>query len=77
MSASKATGIDGITSRSLKTGAPVICDSLAFIMNLSIYTGIFMNNWRVAKIIPLYKSGNASEVLIINPYQYYQFQVRC
>ncbi len=32
MSANKATGIDGITSCSLNAGAPVICDSLAFIM---------------------------------------------
>ncbi len=44
MSANKATGIDVITSRSLKAGAPVICDSLAFIMNLSISTGIFIND---------------------------------
>ncbi len=62
MSANKATGIDGITSRSLKAGAPVLCNSLAFIKNLSIYTGIFINDWKVAKVIPLYKSGNASEI---------------
>ncbi len=62
MSANKATGKEGITSRSLKAGAPVICDSLAFIMNLSIYTEIFVNDWKVAKVILLYQSGNASEV---------------
>ncbi len=49
MSANKATGLDGITSCSSKAGAPVIYDSLAFIMNLSIYTGIFINDWKVAK----------------------------
>ncbi len=67
MSANKATGIDGITSRSLKADAPVICDSRAFIMNLSIYTGIFINDWKVAKVIPLYKSGNASKVSNYQP----------
>ncbi len=61
MGANKANGIDGITSCSLKAGATVICDSPVFIMNLSIYTVIFINEWNVAKVIPLYKSGNASE----------------
>ncbi len=67
MSANKATGIDGITSRSLKACAPVICDSVAFIMNLSISTGIFINDWKVAKVIPLYKSGNAFVVSNYRP----------
>ncbi len=67
MNANKATGIYGITSRSLKASAPVICDSLAFIMNLSISTGSFINDWKVAKIIHLYKSGNASEVSNYRP----------
>ncbi len=38
MCENKATGINRITSRSLKADAPVICDSLAFIRNLSIST---------------------------------------
>ncbi len=62
MSANKATGIDGITSHCLKAGAPVICDSLAFIINLSISTRLFINDWKVAKVITLNKSSNASEV---------------
>ncbi len=40
----KANGIDGITSHSLKAGAKVNCDSLAFIMNLPISTGSFIND---------------------------------
>ncbi len=70
MSANKATGIDGITSHSLKDGVPIICDSLALIMNLTICTGSFINDWKVANVIPLYKCGNASEV---SNDQYYQF----
>ncbi len=79
MSANNATGIDGITSCSLKAEAPVICDSVAFIMNFSIFIGLFINDSKVAKVIPLYKSCNTSEVSNywrIIPYQYYQFQVR-
>ncbi len=66
LSANKAIGIDGITSRSLKTGAPVICDSLAFIINLSISTEIFINDWKMAKVFDLYKSDSASG---LNNYQ--------
>ncbi len=47
--------------RSLNAGA-VICDSLSFIMNWSIPTWSFINDWKVAKIMPMYKSGNTSEV---------------
>ncbi len=38
MSTNKATGINGITSHSLKASTPVMCDYLAFIMNVSIST---------------------------------------
>ncbi len=48
MSATTATVIDGITSHYLKAGALIICDSLAYIMNLSISTGLIINDWKVA-----------------------------
>ncbi len=67
ISANKGTGIDGITSRSLKACAPVICDSLAFIMNLSISIESFIDDWKVAKVILKYKYGNASEVSNYRP----------
>ncbi len=65
MSANKANGIDGIKPCSLKAGVPLIYDSLAFIMNLCISTGLLtngINGGKIAKVIPMYKSGNASEV---------------
>ncbi len=46
----------------LNDGAPVICVSPAFIINLSSSTESFINDWKVAKVIPLYKFGNASEI---------------
>ncbi len=67
MNENKATGLDGITSKSLKAGAPAICESLAKMMNASISTGKYINDWKVAKVIPLYKSADAFEVCNYRP----------
>ena len=63
----KATGLDGISSRSLKSGAPCIYMSLTKVLNLSITTGKFIDIWKVAKVIPLYKSGDSFEVCNYRP----------
>ena len=31
-------------------------------MNLSLQTGIFPNEWKVAKVVPLRKGGNINDV---------------
>jgi hypothetical protein len=46
----KASGIDGISSRILKLSAAVISPSLTSIFNQSILTGIFPNDWKIARI---------------------------
>ena len=57
ISASKATGLDKIPAKILKIAAPVIAQSLTNLFNYSIQTEIFPTEWKVAKIIPLHKSG--------------------
>ena len=34
----------------------------AFIDNLSLETGVVLSEWKVAKVIPLYKSGSLAEI---------------
>ena len=58
MSTKKATGLDDINCKILKLARPVIVDSLTFIMNLSLSTGVFPNDWKIAKVVPLYKGGD-------------------
>ena len=58
MSTKKATGLDDISCRILKLARPVIVDSLTFIMNLSLSTGVFPNEWKIAKVVPLHKGGD-------------------
>ena len=49
-----------MSARLLKDVAPVIVPSLTFIFNLSIRTGIFLDNWKVAKVIPIYKGDKTN-----------------
>ena len=51
----KACGLDGISTRLLKEADTVIAPSLTFIFNLSIRTGIFPSDWKIAKVTPKYK----------------------
>ena len=60
MSASKATGIDGVSAKLLKDGATAIAVPITHIMNLSIISGIFPSKWKIAKVTPLFKDGDKS-----------------
>ena len=57
LSSNKATGIDKISSKIIKIAAPAISDSLTLIFNHSITSSIFPDEWKTAKVIPLYKNG--------------------
>ena len=57
LSKSKATGLDGISSRLLRECPDPISESLTLVFNRSINTGIFPNEWKYAKVIPIHKHG--------------------
>ena len=57
----KATGIDKISNRILKIAAPIIYKSLTDIFNLSIASNVFPSDWKVAKVSPVFKSGDQSD----------------
>ena len=54
----KSFGHDGISSQVLKIGAKILVIPLTFIINSSILTAKFPTNWKIAKVIPLYKKGD-------------------
>ena len=58
----KATGLDKISARLLKDGAPVISECLTHINNLSFASGVMTNDWKIARVVPLFKSGNRQEM---------------
>ena len=57
----KAAGHDNLPAGLLKDSADVISIPLAHIINLSLRSGVFPTSWKVAKILPLYKSGASDQ----------------
>ena len=53
----KASGPDEIPGRLLKDSAYVLTPYLKLIFNLSLSEGIFPNDWKIAKVAPVHKSG--------------------
>ena len=58
----KASGLDNFSSGLLKDAALVLTKPLTFIINLSLETGVLLRECKVAKVIPLYKSGSLAEI---------------
>jgi len=58
----KASGLDNFPPGLLKDAAYVLTTPLTFIINLSLKTGVVLSEWKVAKVIPLYKSGSLAEI---------------
>ena len=48
--------MDGISANILKLTSTLIVPSITFIFNLSIRTGIYIDEWKLARVIPIYKS---------------------
>ena len=61
ISAAKATGCDGIPVKFLKCNLDVSSKILCHIINLSITTKIVPSGWKVAEVVPLFKSGDMSK----------------
>ena len=53
-----STGWDGIHSKVLKRSLSVILKPLTHVLNLSLSQGFYPDSMKVARVIPLFKSGN-------------------
>ncbi len=53
----KATGLNQIPSCMLKDDVSIIANSVTYLVNLSLSVGSMPDEWKQAKVIPLYKSG--------------------
>ena len=62
---SKGCGNDGIASCFLKIALPVISESLCDIFNLSVATGCFPDSWKIARVAPIFKSGQPNDFGIV------------
>ena len=62
LSVSKATGLDKISAKLLRVCPDLIADSLCSIFNRSINTGIFPEEWKCSKVVPLFKEGDRKDL---------------
>ena len=53
----KATGIDKISSKILKIASPAISATLTYILNQAIVLSNFPIDCKIARVTPIYKSG--------------------
>ena len=62
MSRNKASRLDRLPVKRVKLAAPFITRSLTAIFNKSISTGIFICDWKIARVTPIYKNGVKSNM---------------
>ena len=62
MISGKATGLDGIPNKAPKDGAELIASSLSDLFNFSIGTKTYPDYFKVAKVTPIFKSGDKDDV---------------
>ena len=57
----KATGLDGLTSRLLRDADPVVAKPITYLVNLTISTGVIPSEWKDARVTPIFKSGERND----------------
>ena len=57
----KSAGLDKISARLLKDSSVVVVPYLRVIFNLSLHQGIFPDDWKHARISPIFKSGDTED----------------
>ena len=58
----KTTGLDGLSAQLLKDSAFVIADCVTHLINLPFTSGVVPSEWKHAKVVPLFKSGNKDDL---------------
>lgn len=62
LSPKKATGLDGIPSRFVKDSASIIAGPISHIVNLSVIQGVVPDDLKSARVVPLYKKNDKTDV---------------
>ena len=71
LKASKATGVYNIPAKVLKAVSHIIAPSLTVIFKQSIGSGIYINDWKLARVSPIYKSEDGKKCESTVQFRYY------
>ena len=63
----KSSDVEYISMDTVAKVVSVICKPLAHICNISFRTGVFLSRMKIAKVIPLFKSGTKTDVSNYRP----------
>ena len=76
LNSSRSSGFDGISVCLLKKIIHNIVDPLSHIFNLSLSTGICLNSLKIAKIIPIFKKDDPSQISNYRPYISFTWNIK-
>ena len=62
MSKTKATGLDIISARLIRECTDIISGRLCDLFNKSLISGIFPDDWKCARVTPLFKQGESFDL---------------
>ena len=62
LKAGKAVGLDNIPARLLKAAADNVAKPITIILNASLQSGRVSDDWKAARVIPLFKKGKAEDM---------------
>ena len=62
-----ACGVDGISTKLLQCVIDVLVLPLTYIINLSFASGVFPEKLKIAKVVPVYKGGDSSNLINFRP----------
>lgn len=60
-------GLDGVPGFFVKDCASILASPLTFMFNLALLSGHFPAPWKSARVVPVYKSGDRSQVVNYRP----------
>ena len=63
----KSSDVEDISMGTVAKVVSVICKPLAHICNISFRTGVFPSRMKIAKVIPMFKSGTKTDVTNYRP----------
>jgi hypothetical protein len=66
-----AAGYDNLSVSAIKESIKLIASPLTHIVNLSISSGIFPDPLKIARVVPIFKSGDHRMFVNYRSYQYF------